>query len=140
MSKYTPLITHLKSLDTNDIPMTFSEIEAVINSSLPPSARKHRPWWSNNPSNSVMTQSWLAAGYKVTKVDLAREQLVFVKQGLESTLLHRTTAGSQQSLSKTHPVFGCMRNTVVITDEADLIGPAMPEWAELLQNMKILNE
>jgi len=59
--------------------MSFQEIEAVIAAPLPPVAFKHRAWWSNNPSNSVITDAWLAAGYKTERVDMGSQKLVFRK-------------------------------------------------------------
>ena len=57
--------------------MTFAEVEAVIGEALPPSAFKHRAWWSNNPSNSVVTYAWLAAGFETSRVDMGSQKLVF---------------------------------------------------------------
>ena len=37
----------------------------------------HRAWWSNNPSNNVMTKVWLAAGYLTEQVDVSARKLVF---------------------------------------------------------------
>ena len=56
MSKYTPLTRHLAKRDLERIAMTFDQIEQLLGFPLPPSSRKHRAWWSNNPSNSVMTK------------------------------------------------------------------------------------
>jgi hypothetical protein len=79
MSKYQPLEDFLNAASTNEVPMTFGEIESIIEAPLPPVARKHRAWWSNNPSNSVITKAWLDAGYKTERVDMAGERLVFRK-------------------------------------------------------------
>ena len=79
MSKYGPLETHLRRSGQTSVPMTFGEIEHVIGAKLPPSAFKHRPWWSNNPSNSVITHAWLGAGYKTAEVDMTGRKLVFRK-------------------------------------------------------------
>jgi hypothetical protein len=57
--------------------MSFKEIEEVIGAPLPPSAFKHRAWWSNKPGNSVMTGAWLAAGYLSSDVDMAGRKLTF---------------------------------------------------------------
>ena len=61
--------------------MTFEDIEEVIGATLPPSARKHRAWWSNNSTNSPMTLAWRAGGYESTSVDMANGNLVFRKVG-----------------------------------------------------------
>ncbi len=124
MSKYEPLANYLKSVDFESIPMTFTKIELIINDSLPASARKHRPWWSNNPSNSTVLRSWIAAGYKVTKVNMNNECLVFVKIGAEDKL---AKAPSIPTLKKSdvHPAFGCLRGTVTIPCDIDLTAPAI---------------
>ncbi len=79
VSKYEPLEQFLKSRPTEEVPMTFAEIEKVIGRPLPEAARAHRAWWSNNPSNNVMTKAWLAAGYRTERVDMASRRLVFCR-------------------------------------------------------------
>jgi hypothetical protein len=80
MAKYELLEDHLRGVGRDHVPMSFAEVEAVIGSSLPASARRHRAWWSNNPSNSVITYSWLNAGYRTAEVDMAGERLVFRRE------------------------------------------------------------
>ena len=74
MSKYAPLAAHLREVGQETVPMTFADIERIIGTNLPPSAFKHRPWWSNNHANSVITRSWLEAGYKTQNVDMEGQQ------------------------------------------------------------------
>jgi hypothetical protein len=76
MSKYAPLRRYLAENGGERIAMTFAEIERIIGVPLPPS-RRYPAWWSNNPSNNVMTREWLAAGYESEQVDVAGEKLVF---------------------------------------------------------------
>ena len=56
MGKYEILSQFLREQATQEVPVTFAEIEHVIGGKLPRSAYVHRPWWSNNPSNSAMTR------------------------------------------------------------------------------------
>ncbi len=77
MSKYEALGQFLKSRRDEHVPMTFAEIERLIGKPLPPSAHKHRPWWSNNSANSALTRICLEAGYKSEQVDMAGRKLVF---------------------------------------------------------------
>ena len=79
MSKYAPLAAYLRSSGQDSVTMSFDDIERIIGAELPHSALTHRAWWSNNPTNSVMTRAWLEAGYKTEKVDMAGKTLVFVK-------------------------------------------------------------
>lgn len=79
MSKYEPLTHFLMAQSVSQYRMKFSDIETVLGFSLPDSSKTHRAWWSNNPSNNVMTKAWLKAGWETEQVDMANEQLVFVK-------------------------------------------------------------
>jgi hypothetical protein len=81
MTKYSPLKEFLADRSETEVPMMFNEIEAIIGAPLPPVAFKHRAWWSNNPSNSVITRAWLDAGYKTERVDMGSQKLVFRKAG-----------------------------------------------------------
>lgn len=80
MSKYEPLQRWLRGQKGSRIAITFAEIETIIGCPLPPS-KANRAWWSNNPSNNVMTKEWLAAGYETEQVDIGSEKLVFRKIG-----------------------------------------------------------
>ena len=77
MAKYEPLKAFLAGRTTSEVPMTFQEIEQLIGARLPPVAFKHRAWWSNNPSNSVITHAWLEAGFKTERVDMGGQKLIF---------------------------------------------------------------
>jgi len=117
MSKYDPLTRHLAARQLGQIPMTFPELEALLGFALPPSARKHRAWWSNNPSNSVMTKAWLEAGYQSRDVDLAAERLVFAKLNTVDPVVPNGD----------HPAFGCLKGTVTILPGVDLTDPTWPD-------------
>ncbi len=80
MSKYEPLKRHLLALPQSETPMTFSEIEAVLGFRLPPSARKHPPWWSNNVGTHVNAAAWRDAGWKTARVDVPGERVTFVRE------------------------------------------------------------
>ena len=81
MSKYTPLRVYLSGRSEAEVPMAFAEIESIVGFSLPPAARRYRAWWSNNPTNSVITNAWLGAGFKSAEVDMANQTLKFVRVG-----------------------------------------------------------
>ena len=139
-SKYEPLEGYLRQSGRHELPMSFAEIEQVIGVKLPPSARKHRPWWSNNYTNSVITHAWLNAGYKTARVDMDAEQLVFVKNR-DISMPHAVIKNVPNSPpSARHPVFGCMKQSLTIAEGADLTQPVMPEWAGMIENPKLHNE
>ena len=133
--------------------MTFAEIERVTGAKLPPKAKDHRAWWSNNPGNNVMTKVWLAAGFRSEQVDMEGKKLVFKRvasvtapTGPFLTVGADTTDGGgmaeskkgfsrppSEGVTKRHPILGALKGCVVIEPGYDLTQPAMPEWAELIE-------
>ena len=136
-AKYDPLEAHLKSVGFERIRMTFDEIEQVIGSNLPDSARKHRAWWSNNPSNSVITYAWLAAGYKTEGVSIEHEFLTFRKGAPVRGPIRSKPEGK---VAKAHPVLACMRGTATISTGTDLTEPSLPEWEAMTMDQGICHE
>ena len=122
-SKYHPLTQHLRAQAGERVRMTFGEIERVIGGKLPPSAAS-RAWWSNNPSNNVMTKAWLEAGFESEQVDLSGRKLVFRRVAPAP----RSEAGSSDRLA----LFGWMRGTISTT--GDLTEPADSGWAERMDD------
>lgn len=80
MSKYDPLRDFLKSRPASEAPMSFPEVEDVLGFKLPPSAREHPAWWSNNVGTHVNARAWREAGWKTSRVDLGRERVTFVRE------------------------------------------------------------
>ena len=58
MTKYAPLTRYLQSKPETRLPLTFAELERLLGFPLPPSARKHRAWWANNPASHVNAAAW----------------------------------------------------------------------------------
>ncbi|RVT86697.1 hypothetical protein DXV76_01000 [Rhodobacteraceae bacterium CCMM004] len=100
--------------------MTFSEIEKIIAGRLPASARKHRAWWSNNPSNSVITHAWLGAGYRTAQVNLEGERVTFVRSD--------DRPGGDPSAPPRHPLHGSLAGTVSVAEGTDLTEPLGAAW------------
>jgi hypothetical protein len=119
MSKYEALGAFLRAQQTDEVPLSFSEIERITGARLPPSAAKHRPWWSNNANNSVMTRIWLEAGFKTEQVDMAGRKLVF-----------RRVAAASSGSRRAHPLFGALRGLARMMPGTDLTKPADPEWSK----------
>lgn len=134
MSKYDHLGEYLRKQGRTEVPMSFAEVERVAGVKLPPSAYRHRPWWSNNPSNSVITQIWLDAGYETTQVDMAARKLVFrrTRQSLE-----RNSSGlsephrmfkTEKNIEKKpfrSPLWGALKGTFAIEPGWDITKPAL---------------
>lgn len=108
MSKYDGLGTHLRRQKGSEVPMTFSEIEDATGTKLPPKAQHSRAWWSNNPSNNVMTKIWLDAGFETAQVDIPGRKLVFKRV-------------------RRSPLLGAMKGTFSVDPSWDLTKPAMSD-------------
>src|SRR4051812_23683676 len=119
MSKFEPLTAFLSSLPTSERRVTFGEIKRILGFKLPPSARRHRPWWSNNPDNSAITKAWLAAGFRTEQVDMAGESLVFRKAEPRSSAAGSSEVRPPVEGSHTSP-FGGLKGTVRIAIDFDL--------------------
>jgi hypothetical protein len=122
--------------------MTFAEIERVVGNKLPPKAQHHRAWWSNNPSNNVMTKVWLDAGFESAQVDIKGRKLVFRRAaptGMadEAREYKHEEIGEAPKASRRSPLFGCMKGTFTIEPGYDLTSPMYTddEWTEIEKEM-----
>lgn len=78
-SKYQPLLEFLRNSNQDEVTLTFAEIEALINDTLPDSARTKRAWWSNRSKGALQASAWMEAGYRVEDVDLDGQRVTFRK-------------------------------------------------------------
>ena len=137
MSKFAPLAAHLRESGQTFVPMTFGKIERIVGIKLPPSAYKHRAWWSNNPTNSVITHVWLDAGYKSANVDMPGRKLVFRKflpdvpspesgDGRKG----RDGAGPPEAIGADsfQCVFGALKGTMTVSPGTGLTSPVGEPW------------
>lgn len=140
MNKYAKLGRYLNSNSYVEVPMTFSEIERIIGNKLPPSAYRHRPWWSNNASNSVMTKVWLDAGYRTEQVDMSAKKLVFKRIATrkpplgmeESQRMFKSAETMEPPVAKVtrHPAIGALRGMFTIEPGYDIARSDPEEVAE----------
>jgi CBS domain-containing protein len=77
--RYAALADWLQSQPgrVEQIPLSFSEIEEIIGSDLPDSARVFRAWWANDSVGHSHSQLWLAAGWRTTYVNLNEGKVTF---------------------------------------------------------------
>ncbi len=92
MSKYDPLREHLARLEDVVWAAKLGEVEAILGSGLPKSAREHRTWWANSGGSLVHQNAWLDAGWRVERTDLPRDVVVFRRLRIGGTSL----AGSRR--------------------------------------------
>lgn len=78
-SKYQPLQDYLRRSERSTVTLTFLEIEALMGTPLPASARTNRAWWSNRSKGALQATAWIQAGYTVKELDLNIEQVTFHK-------------------------------------------------------------
>ncbi|MEM8808536.1 MAG: helix-turn-helix transcriptional regulator [Cyanobacteria bacterium P01_G01_bin.38] len=105
-SKYYPLFEYLQRCDraSDDlsarknksedaqITLTLNEVEQILQTALPPSARR-RAWWSNRDSSSALqAAAWIQAGYHVDTIDFERQTVTFHKFKAEYTLQRKGDA------------------------------------------------
>jgi hypothetical protein len=108
--------------------MSFSEIERVIGSDLPNAAHTHRAWWSNNPSNNVMTKSWLAAGFITERVDMGSQKLIFRRQGAAPSPVSRKTSRGTPARGVLDALRARLAGTVTIPEGVDITAPTGEIW------------
>ncbi|HEX4294428.1 MAG TPA: hypothetical protein VHZ29_09855 [Rhizomicrobium sp.] len=151
MSKYDGLRAYLRGQFGSEVLVTFAEIEQAIGVKLPPKAQHHRAWWSNNPSNNVMTKIWLDAGFETAQVDIPGRKLVFkrLEKGQtdmsEEVREYKLEKVPVEKKSRRHPAFGALKGTFWIDPEWDLTKPTigeeeMAEWDASLDRKAVLYE
>lgn len=131
MSKYVALRNFLEAQKSGWVSMTFAEIENVLGFKLPNSQR-YPAWWSNNATNNVMTNEWLAAGFRTEQVDISARKLVFRRAkppGLaEETGRFDDARPGETRKPRRHPGFGLMKGLTKIAPGTDLTAPTGEEW------------
>lgn len=123
MSKYAALGEFLRKQSVSEVRLSFADIERITKTKLPPSAR-YRAWWSNNPTNSVMTKVWLEAGFETEQVDMVSGKLVFKR------IRPAGSAGSGSGAPGRHPLFGLSKGLLRINPGTDITKPADPHWGD----------
>ena len=79
-SRYHGLARHLAAQPGPAHTMTFAAVAAAIyGRALPRSAYAWRSFWINSPKQTQARNGWLAAGWRVAAVDLARQTVTFRK-------------------------------------------------------------
>ena len=146
MSKYDPLRHYLLAQRGDRVPMTFREVEAILGFDLPPSARKHPPWWSNNVGTHVNAAAWRKAGWRTVQVDVPTERVTFVRDRPASTsesgVAEESAGFSYASLSKTaqRMIEDCMDETGLDREgavRALLEAQAKARRRQLLESMPV---
>ena len=75
--RYARLTQFLATQTADTIPMTFQQVEDIMQDALPPSARTNIPYWSS--TNVALGRAIVAGGFKPTNVDLWNERVIFAR-------------------------------------------------------------
>jgi len=81
VSRYMHLAKYLRGQLGGEVELSFAELERILGSPLPKSARELRVWWSNDATHSQARFGWLAAGWRVESVNLSEGRVAFKKSG-----------------------------------------------------------
>lgn len=81
MSRYAQLAEYLEKQGADEVTLSFNEVERILGSHLPASARKLRVWWSNDVTHVQAKYGWLQAGWKVEGVDFDAGAVMFRRVG-----------------------------------------------------------
>jgi hypothetical protein len=78
-SKYTKLGNWLKNNNSEEIPLTFIEVEEILSTKLPYSAWNFSSWWAND-IDRTQAKAWLLSGYKTGKLSIVDKKVTFIKE------------------------------------------------------------
>ena len=68
-------------ISQEDVTLTFTLIEQILNTSLPASATQEHGWWGNQKQGTqVESIAWMDAGWMVDIVNLREKWVRFVRQ------------------------------------------------------------
>lgn len=128
--KYDPLKHYLEAAREAVVPLSFEQIEQILGASLPASARKHAAWWSNNSTNHVNAEAWLAAGYRAERIDLEAGRLSFRRAAAPALGMEEATASivDDRELDLLERIRLRLGGTVKTTDGVDLTAPTGEIW------------
>jgi hypothetical protein len=121
-SKYFPLQQYLGQQRASELPLTFKEVEHVLGFELPPSARTHPAWWSNNRGTNVAVKAWRDAGWRTKRVDVGAERVTFVREAERQGLAEGLDA-SPPGVADGGATF--IADDAIVIDPAALRGGAM---------------
>jgi hypothetical protein len=73
---------------TDNIQLSFSDLEGILGFPLPKSALLYRTWWTNDRTHSHANNGWLSVGWRVAIINLENKSVQFNRS--EIVRLHPT--------------------------------------------------
>ena len=104
MSKYGNLTVYLVEAGAEKSPLklSFGQIERIIGSPLPESARRYQAWWANQSGNGhSQAFSWACAGWRTSELNLEDETVTFlyVAEDMARKNLERQRGATPEGIS-----------------------------------------
>jgi hypothetical protein len=115
--KYEPLRAALDAMPGPEGLLSFADVESLLGFALPRSARLYREWWANTGGSHVQATAWLQAGWRTSRVDLDREQVVFVRDSAPV----RTAVGRASGMEEGEPAVVVIRREALTPGAVRLI-------------------
>lgn len=81
MGRYDPLRDYLMQCMSDEVTLSFADVESIIGRPLPPSASRYDAWWANagdSPFQHSQAKAWHAAGY-LAQADPANQSVRFCR-------------------------------------------------------------
>lgn len=78
-AKYQPLAAYLGRVDADNTMLTFNDIEDILCSDLPLTARTHPAWWANTAEGHTHARAWLNLGWKTCALSLPQQRVTFIR-------------------------------------------------------------
>ena len=128
MSKYAPLTLHLNRTSSDQVTMSFSELQRILGFSLPNSAKLYYAWWDNDAgSGHTQAKAWLEAGFQTANVNLKASppRVDFVRKASKSS------AKENGQTARRHPAFGALKGMITLLPDVDYSEPADPDWGRV---------
>ena len=112
MGYYDPLRDYLMGCDSDEVTLTFAQVEAILERALPASARKYDAWWANLGDDASTrhshARSWHAAGY-LARANRAEGTVVFRRADPPASA-ERPPAGTPEE-ERTVALIACAKQT-----------------------------
>lgn len=97
--KYAKLTAYLGEQASDQVMLSFAEIEKILGFVLPDSARNHGPWWTNSRSTGRHNEAWLNIGWETADRNMRAQTIAFHRTSTAAFIQRQTR---QRNLGHAH--------------------------------------
>lgn len=103
---YAKLAAKLRAQSTSitSLPLSFEDIERILEKQLPRSAYEYRAWWTNDPTKP-QSAAWLEEGWRAMAINMSERRLTFVRTDERERAYNRFFANLRERLKHDEPAF-----------------------------------